>query len=520
MNAAPNPPARVRTFSQMAERECVNDAYWSQRDPISDLRCWWRAQTIRNTFHILPGETILELGCGSGTLTRPLVRATRGECPITAASFAFDLGEESAQSLGPNVETLRLCDFPDVLEGRAFDYVVATNILDTKNASNILSTVKSLLKPGGRLLFFESNPWNPFFRLRKILARVFSFLRRGDERDLPNQIEVYKLLSEIGYIRITATHYDFLYKPIPNFLMGIMRNLTLILENTPSIRALAGTILVHAQKPPQDLRRAAVALTEHKALHGALSIVVPCHNEEMNVRSLCENLRRHYDAYIHEFILVDDCSTDATADVLRELATNDSRVKPIFRRPPNGVGRALADGLRAATGTHVLLMDCDFNQILPELRDMFDRAVGGADVVLGSRFSRESVLINYPIQKILCNRLFHILASVLFHRRLRDFTNNLKLLKRQVVEHIEIEANSFAANAETGLKPLLMGYKVVATPISWINRTAEMGQSSFSLLQNGLEYVSVLSRLVWQTRFGFRTLPKRFDKPELSPRVA
>jgi hypothetical protein len=165
-------------------------------------------------------------------------------------------------------------------------------------------------------------------------------------------------------------------------------------------------------------------------------------------------------------------------------------------------------------------MDCDFSQILPELRDMFDGAVGGADVVLGSRFSRESVLINYPIQKILCNRLFHILASMLFHRRLRDFTNNLKLLKREVVEHFDIEAMWFAANAETGLKPLLMGYKVVAIPTSWINRTAEMGQSNFSLLQNGLEYVAVLSRLVWQTRFGFRTLPKRLDKTELSPRVA
>src|ERR1043166_3576106 len=142
MKATANRPARVRTFSQMAERERVNDAYWSQHDPISDLRCWWRAQTIRNTFHILPGETILELGCGSGTLTRPLVRATRGECPITAASFAFDLGEGFPESLGLNVETLRLCDFPDTLEGRAFDYVVATNILDTENAHNILSTVK------------------------------------------------------------------------------------------------------------------------------------------------------------------------------------------------------------------------------------------------------------------------------------------------------------------------------------------------------------------------------------------
>jgi hypothetical protein len=56
---------------------------------------------------------------------------------------------------------------------------------------------------------------------------------------------------------------------------------------------------------------------------------------------------------------------------------------------------------------------------------MFDAAVKGCDVVLGSRFSRESVLINYPLRKILFNRTFHLLASLLFRQRLRDVTNNL-----------------------------------------------------------------------------------------------
>ena len=193
-------------------------------------------------------------------------------------------------------------------------------------------------------------------------------------------------------------------------------------------------------------------------------------------------------------------------------------MKPVFRSPPNGVGRALSDGMRAATGRYVLLMDCDFAQILPELRDMFDQAARGADVVLGSRFSRDSVLVNYPLQKILCNRLFHLLASVAFHRRLRDFTNNLKLLRREVVDNLDLEAAWFAANAETGLKPLLMGYDVRPSPISWINRTPEMGQSSFSLLKNGMGYARILLGLVWKTRFGFRPLPRRSSaRPPAAP---
>ena len=65
----------------------------------------------------------------------------------------------------------------------------------------------------------------------------------------------------------------------------------------------------------------------------------------------------------------------------------------MFRTGPNGVGRALTDGYRVATGQFVLSMDCDFQHLLPELRDLFDAAADGFDVVVGSRFSRHSVLL-------------------------------------------------------------------------------------------------------------------------------
>ena len=68
--------------------------------------------------------------------------------------------------------------------------------------------------------------------------------------------------------------------------------------------------------------------------------------------------------------------------------------------------------------------------------------------------------------------------------------------------------------AETGLKPLLMGYRVKGVPISWINRTPEMGQSSFSLFKFGWGYVKVLASLAWRTRLGFRRLPRPGKTPE------
>jgi hypothetical protein len=188
--------------------------------------------------------------------------------------------------------------------------------------------------------------------------------------------------------------------------------------------------------------------------------------------------------------------------VIRRLAEEDPMINPVFRTPPNGVGRAITDGYRVATGEYVLSMDCDFQHLLPEIRDLFDAAAEGYDVAVGSRFSRYSVILNYPFQKIIANRGFHALAQLLFLRHFRDLTNNLKLMRRGVVEQLQLTQPGFAINAETGLQPLLMGYTVKEVPISWINRTPDMGVSSFRLARVGGGYCQVLFRLWLKTVFG------------------
>jgi dolichol-phosphate mannosyltransferase len=193
---------------------------------------------------------------------------------------------------------------------------------------------------------------------------------------------------------------------------------------------------------------------------------------------------------------------DSTAEEIRKLAEEDTRVKPVFRSPPNGVGRAIADGYRTATGRYVLSIDCDFQHLLSEVRDLFDAATRGYDVVVGSRFSRHSVLLNYPFQKIIANRGFHVLARLVLLSRFRDLTNNLKLMRQEVVENLQLMEPGFAVNAETGLQPLLMGYNIQEVPISWINRTPDMGTSSFRLVCVGGGYWRVLYRLWLKCVFG------------------
>jgi dolichol-phosphate mannosyltransferase len=227
----------------------------------------------------------------------------------------------------------------------------------------------------------------------------------------------------------------------------------------------------------------------------------------MNVRPLVSGILDLYGEYVHEIVLINDGSTDRTADTINKMAGEDERVRAIHRQPPKGVGYALRDGLGAATGRYVLTMDCDFPHLLPELRDLFDAIVNGSDVVVGSRFSRHSVLLNYPFLKIVANRAFHVLAAVLFGRCLRDVTNNLNIMRREVAGSLLLRQPGFAVNAEIGLQPLLLGYRIKEVPISWINRTSDMGSSSFHLLEEGCGYSRALVGL-W-LKFAFNMGPYR-----------
>jgi SAM-dependent methyltransferase len=451
--------------------------------------------------HLLPGQTILELGAGRGLFTAHLAQVTRGRNPITAISFDPD-GPPAAEPI-PGVECTPVGALPGALAGRRFDFIVAMDLLDRRNCAWLLRQVHDLLEPGGEVLFYESNPWNPVLRVRRFLSRLVG---HPDPRKLLARGDLYELVSEIGFVRVFAVFNDFVYAPLTRWMIWLLRNLSSLLENLPGVRVFAGSILLHAQKPPRAPERNSPSLFEHETLRRAVSVVIPCRNEEMNVGPLVERLTALFGDYIHEIIPVDDGSEDGTAAVMRRLAQADARVRPVFRGPPHGVGHAIRDGFRAATGQWVLSMDSDFQHLLPEMRDLFDAAAEGWDVVVGSRFSRHSVLLNYPFQKIIANRGFHLLAQLLLRRRFRDLTNNLKLMRREVADSLDLQQPGFAVNAETGLQPLLMGHSVKEVPISWINRTPDMGVSSFRLVRVGGGYWRVLLQLASSTRWGTRPL--------------
>ncbi|MGB2712460.1 MAG: glycosyltransferase [Conexibacter sp.] len=493
-------PASIQGVGQLLtnlrEIELSREAYWRRYPQTSPTRLRWRASAARHALHFAPGESVLELGAGSGIWTEHLATIGGGESPITAAVFTPALADAARERALPGTEVV-LVEHGGELPEEQFDFVVGTAILSHDHYQENLAWIHRLLKPGGQLLFFEANYFNPQVYAKAHNRRLARWTGNAPRQIALRAAELAYSLRREGFEETQIVPYDILHPRTPKRLIPSVQSTAFVLEHLPGVRRLCGTLFITARKPGRtSLDRPRVDLTRHDALRGAVSVVVPCHNEAMNIGRLVHALTRSYDSYIHEIVLVNDNSSDATAAVARELAEQEPRVKLVDRTPPPGVGRALRDGYAAATGRYILSMDCDFEMLVPELRDLFDVVAAGHDGAIGSRFSHESVLLNYPAAKLLGNRAFHLIAKLVTRRPIHDVSNNLKLYRADILRELEITQDGFAANAETGLKPLLAGRDVVEVPIAWINRSADMGTSTFKVAGVAPGYVRALARML------------------------
>ena len=493
-------------IENLRQMERAREAYWLSHGSTSPIKLHWRAVTVRHCFHVLPGESILEIGAGSGLWTERLTSVLRGENPITAAVFNSDLADQASERRLENTDVALVGDL-GALPDATFDYVVGTAILCHDRYSENLRQVHRLLKPGGQMLFFEANYWNP-----QVLAKslVPALGRRAGNAQCQVGMRKYRLMkaaSSQGLTDIEIVPYDIVHARTPRRLIPAIQQTAFILEHVPGLREACGTLYIWAAKPGErQTRRATVSLAHHEELRGSTSVVVPCRNEEMNVPGLVAGLLDAYGDYLAEIIIVNDGGDDDTASVTRRLAQDEPRIRLIDRSPPEGVGRALKEGYGAATGRYILSMDCDFALIIPELRDLFDVIAAGHAGAIGSRFSHESVLINYPFAKIVANRAFHLLVRLVLHRPVRDISNNLKLYRSEILKELEIKRPDFGANAETGLQPLAAGHDIREVPISWIDRTDEMGVSDFRIFRFAPSYVRALADLA-------RVVRARHERP-------
>jgi glycosyltransferase involved in cell wall biosynthesis len=207
-----------------------------------------------------------------------------------------------------------------------------------------------------------------------------------------------------------------------------------------------------------------------------LSVVIPVYNEE---RWLGEVVRRVRAVPIpKEIILVDDCSTDGTRAILKEMeAVADLRV--VYQPHNQGKGAALREGFRHATGDVIIVQDADLEYDPSEYPRLIQPIIENrADVVYGSRFIGDTHRVLYFWHSI-GNKVLTLMSNLFTDLNLTDMETCYKVFRREVLQGVNLKSNRFGFEPEITAKIARKrkpAWRIYETPISYSGRTYEEGK--------------------------------------------
>lgn len=225
-----------------------------------------------------------------------------------------------------------------------------------------------------------------------------------------------------------------------------------------------------------------------------LSVIIPAHNEEScieeTIRAL--HLRLRDESIEHEILVVNDNSSDHTESILVSLCEEIDPLRYINNHPPHGFGLAVSRGLEQFSGDAAAVYMADASD-RPEDLVRFFRVMEekGVDCVFGSRFVAGGKTFDYPLPKLLLNRMANNFIRMLFGLRYNDITNAFKLYSRGVIEGVgPILSHHFNLTVELPLKAIVRGYSYVVLPNHWINR--KTGVSKLKVQEMGSRYLFIV----------------------------
>jgi len=206
-----------------------------------------------------------------------------------------------------------------------------------------------------------------------------------------------------------------------------------------------------------------------------LTVVIPVYNEQHTIRQVVERVQ--LSPITKDLVIVDDCSKDDTANVLRAIAANYDNVRCFFHSVNQGKGAALRTGFQHAEGDIVIIQDADLEYDPAEYPKLTAPILAGiADVVYGSRFAGGECHRVLYFWHSVGNKFLTLASNMFTNLNLTDMETCYKVFRREVLRSITIEENRFGFEPEITAKVAKGRWRVYEVGISYQGRTYEEGK--------------------------------------------
>lgn len=218
-----------------------------------------------------------------------------------------------------------------------------------------------------------------------------------------------------------------------------------------------------------------------------ISAVVPAYNEEKALRDVVEE----YLGFCDEVVVVDDCSSDGTFGIGKELSSEYDSVVFVSHDVNRGKPFALRTGVESSSGDVLVFTDADMTYPARYVPDMVERLGEGADLVLGNRIAGGSG--NIPRFNRVGNRVFSFMVSFIGGSEVGDAQTGLRALRREDFEDLDVDATSLEFETKMTVRASKLGYRIEEVPIEYRER---VGEAKLNPLRDGWRMFSSVPKIL------------------------
>ena len=222
-----------------------------------------------------------------------------------------------------------------------------------------------------------------------------------------------------------------------------------------------------------------------------LSILIPLRDEFDNLDNIVGKFDQNLQSINYEVIFVNDFSSDNTLQKAKTISSKKKNYK-VYDNQKKGLGGALNLGIEKTQGEYTCIMMADLSDDIDDLKVYYKKiSQNEHDAIFGSRFMRSSKVKDYPLNKLILNRIFNFFVKTLFLNKYNDFTNAFKIYRSDILKgFIPLISESFNIFLEIPLKIISRGYKYEIIPINWYNR--KKGKTKFNMKELRSKYLFTL----------------------------